>query len=177
MAGVQGFKTFAVLALLLVFLAVPMLAKQRVALVIGNASYAHASRLANPLNAAADMSAALARLGFAVPKLGSAKKWGHSRPHGSVSDALSQTPSVLGVAARISLAHTDLQSCPHFLVLPSTTNFQQHRRVPVQLITQAGSKRLALKGIPFLEPAKTRVWHDGFTSEALNWVDWGDCGK
>ena len=28
MAGVQGFKTFAVLALLLVFLAVPMLAKQ-----------------------------------------------------------------------------------------------------------------------------------------------------
>ena len=90
MAGVQGFKTFALLALLLVFLAVPMLAKQRVALVIGNASYAHASRLANPLNDAADMSAALARLGFAVTKLGSAKKWGHSRPHGSVSDALSQ---------------------------------------------------------------------------------------
>ena len=64
--------------------------------------------------------------------LGSAKKWGHSRPHGSVSDALSQTPSVLGVAARISLAHTDLQSCPHFLALPLDAHLRggTHRRQP-----------------------------------------------
>ena len=45
------------------------LAQQRVALVIGNATYTHAPRLANPLNDAADVGAALARLGFAVTKL------------------------------------------------------------------------------------------------------------
>ena len=52
-----------------VLMATPGLAQQRVALVIGNASYAHAPRLANPLNDAADVGAALARLGFAVTKL------------------------------------------------------------------------------------------------------------
>ena len=56
----------------------------------------------------------------------------------------------------------------------SRTGFQQHRRVPVQLITRADSGQLALEGIPFLESSKTRVWHDGFSPEALNWMDWGD---
>ena len=50
-------------------LATPALAGQRVALVIGNASYAHVSRLANPVNDAADMGAALDRLGFAVTRI------------------------------------------------------------------------------------------------------------
>ena len=59
----------------------------------------------------------------------------------------------------------------------SKTAFQQHCRVPVQLITQADSAQLALKGIPFLESSKTQVWHDGFSSEALNWMDWGDGAK
>ena len=57
-----------VLALVL-HLATPALSEQRVALVIGNATYAHAPRLANPLNDAADIGASLARLGFAVTKL------------------------------------------------------------------------------------------------------------
>ena len=39
---------------------------QRVALVIGNASYQHAPVLANPLNDAADIGATLGRLGFTV---------------------------------------------------------------------------------------------------------------
>ena len=39
------------------------------ALVIGNGAYAHAPRLANPLNDAADVGAALTRLGFAVTEL------------------------------------------------------------------------------------------------------------
>ena len=47
----------------------PAFAAQRVALVIGNASYAHAPGLANPLNDAADIGAALDRLGFAVTRL------------------------------------------------------------------------------------------------------------
>ena len=50
-------------------LAAPALAVQRVALVIGNASYAHAPALANPLNDAADIGAALSRLGFSVTRL------------------------------------------------------------------------------------------------------------
>ena len=55
-------------------LAAPALAGQRVALVIGNASYDHASSLANPLNDATDMGAALERLGFAVTKLPNASR-------------------------------------------------------------------------------------------------------
>ena len=48
---------------------IPASAAQRVALVIGNASYAHAPALANPLNDAADVGAALRRLGFEVTRL------------------------------------------------------------------------------------------------------------
>ena len=55
--------------LLSFFATAPLSAAPRVALVIGNASYAHASTLANPLNDAADMGAALERLGFAVTRL------------------------------------------------------------------------------------------------------------
>ena len=50
-------------------IATPALASQRVALVIGNASYAHVSKLANPVNDAADIGAALDRLGFAVTRI------------------------------------------------------------------------------------------------------------
>ena len=46
-----------------------VLAQQRVALVIGNAVYEHAPRLANPLNDAKDVGAALSRLGFSVTRL------------------------------------------------------------------------------------------------------------
>ena len=59
---------------LLLLLAAPVPAAERVALVIGNASYAHAPRLANPLNDASDVGAAFARLGFAVTKLENANQ-------------------------------------------------------------------------------------------------------
>ena len=49
--------------------ALPAHSAQRVALVIGNANYKHAPLLANPVNDAKDMSAALARLGFSVTRL------------------------------------------------------------------------------------------------------------
>ena len=42
---------------------------ERVALVIGNSAYAHAPVLANPRNDAADVGAALARIGFSVTRL------------------------------------------------------------------------------------------------------------
>ena len=49
-------------------------AGQRVALVIGNGSYAHAPSLANPLNDATDIGAALDRLGFSVTRLDNASR-------------------------------------------------------------------------------------------------------
>ena len=58
-----------VAAVVLALLAGPALASSRVALVIGNAVYDHAPALANPLNDATDIGAALGRLGFAVTRL------------------------------------------------------------------------------------------------------------
>ena len=60
--------------LLLTVFSVPVLAAPRVALVIGNASYAHAAALANPLNDANDIGAALGRLGFSVTRLENASQ-------------------------------------------------------------------------------------------------------
>ena len=54
------------LAVVLVASASVALADGRVALVVGNSSYAHIGRLPNPGNDAADMTAALRRLGFEV---------------------------------------------------------------------------------------------------------------
>ena len=59
----------AAVVLLLTAVAGPAWSGQRVALVIGNAVYAHAPRLVNPLNDIADIGAALERLGFAVTRL------------------------------------------------------------------------------------------------------------
>ena len=70
MAGFpQGFLLPWAAVILSALLSFPAPAAQRVALVIGNASYAHAPGLANPLNDAADIGGALGRLGFAVTRL------------------------------------------------------------------------------------------------------------
>ena len=55
--------------IVLSLLATPALGGQRVALVIGNGTYAHAPSLANPLNDATDVGAALDRLGFKVTRI------------------------------------------------------------------------------------------------------------
>jgi hypothetical protein len=60
------------LALAIVILGAPVKAQERVALVIGNGSYAHATVLPNPPNDAADISASLTRLGFQVRTLNNA---------------------------------------------------------------------------------------------------------
>ncbi|MCY3671001.1 MAG: caspase family protein, partial [Alphaproteobacteria bacterium] len=65
--------------LLLPCLSLPAWASERVALVIGNAAYAHAPRLANPLNDAGDIGSALERLGFAVTRLADADQVGMRR--------------------------------------------------------------------------------------------------
>ena len=55
--------------LLLTVVAAPAWAGQRVALVVGNAAYAHAPALATPLNDASDVGEALERLEFAVTRV------------------------------------------------------------------------------------------------------------
>ena len=64
----RSVRSLVVVVLAVVVLAVPVvvLADGRVALVVGNSTYAHIGRLPNPENDAADMSAALRRLGFEV---------------------------------------------------------------------------------------------------------------
>ena len=54
------------LALVLLAAPLPASAAGRVALVVGNSTYEHIGRLPNPANDAADLSAALRRLGFDV---------------------------------------------------------------------------------------------------------------
>ena len=53
-------------------------------------------------------------------------------------------------------------------------NYWGHRRVPIQIVTLAASAQDALTNIPFLKPDRTKVWHEGFGIEALQWLDWGD---
>ncbi len=64
----RSVRSFVVAVLAVLVLAVPavVLADGRVALVVGNSTYAHIGRLPNPDNDAWDMSAALRQLGFEV---------------------------------------------------------------------------------------------------------------
>ena len=66
--GMRFVRSLLVAVLAFIALAAPsvVLADARVALVVGNSTYAHIGRLPNPENDAADMSAALGRLGFEV---------------------------------------------------------------------------------------------------------------
>ena len=68
MYGMRAGRSLVVAALAMVVLATPavVLADGRVALVVGNSTYAHIGRLPNPDNDPRDMSAALRRLGFDV---------------------------------------------------------------------------------------------------------------
>ena len=64
----RALRSFAVVVVAVIVLATPVvvLADGRVALVVGNSTYAHIGRLPNADNDAADISAALRRLGFDV---------------------------------------------------------------------------------------------------------------
>ena len=79
----------------LLMLAVPVSAAQRAALVIGNAAYAHAPRLANPLNDAHDIADALERLGFAVTRIDNADQTRMRRALQDFSRAASASEAAL----------------------------------------------------------------------------------
>ena len=66
MRAVRSLVVVAVLAFVVVAAPAVVLADGRVALVVGNSTYAHIGRLPNPDNDARDISAAMRRLGFKV---------------------------------------------------------------------------------------------------------------
>ena len=49
-----------------------------------------------------------------------------------------------------------------------------NRRVPVQIVTLGSSENEIMKSIPFLQRERTRVWHKGFSTDCLDWLDWGN---
>lgn len=53
-------------------------------------------------------------------------------------------------------------------------NRWERTRTPIQIITLADSDEEAIKNMPFLDRKRTRVWRNGFSEEALNWIDWGE---
>ena len=48
------------------------------------------------------------------------------------------------------------------------------RRLPIQIITKAESVQAVLENKPFLDPSQTLIWHEGFSDDSLDWLDWGD---
>ena len=61
----------------------------------------------------------------------------------------------------------------YYQLAEGETRLNQVRK-PIQIVTLAESKGSALKNMPFLDPRKTRVWCEGFSEDALEWIDWGD---
>ena len=49
-----------------------------------------------------------------------------------------------------------------------------HRRVPVQIIALDKCGQAVGSRYPFLNHSQTRIWHQGFSTRALEWLDWGD---
>src|SRR6185295_9895518 len=66
MTTLSRYWLFAVAATLSVAVASPSFAEKRVALVVGNSAYQNTQMLANPVNDAEDMAAALKAVGFNV---------------------------------------------------------------------------------------------------------------
>ena len=134
-----------VLALWLVQ-ALPAAAAERVALVIGNNAYRHAPDLVNPLNDAADIAAALGRLGFSVTALSDADKQTLERG----LQGFSRQASGAEIAAVFYAGHGIEIDERNFLVpvdarLRTDTDIK-YEAVPLDLVmdTVAGASRLRL---------------------------------
>lgn len=94
----------------------------RVALVVGVSNYEHAGRLANTLNDAKDMAAALKRLGFDVETL--------LDPNRSALEAAVRRYGDRSVGAEVSLFHYSghaLESATHNWLLPTTASLATER--------------------------------------------------
>ena len=145
MAGMSALLSAAALALLLLS-AAPAWAEQRVALVIGNGSYAHAPSLANPLNDAADIGAALERLGFEVTSIENAD--GETLRRGL--HEFKRAASVSDVAVLFYAGHGIEVDRRNFLV-PVDARLQsdddvEFETVPLELVSRAveGARELRL---------------------------------
>ena len=128
---------FAMTVLTLPAAARPSDAAERVALVIGNAAYAHAPRLANPLNDAGDIGAALGRLGFSVTTLDNADYDTLRRG----LRAFTRSAATAGIAVVFYAGHGIEVDSRNFLV-PIDARLQSDREVefetvPLDLVSRA----------------------------------------
>lgn len=46
----------------------------------------------------------------------------------------------------------------------------EYTRKPIQIINKAESAQKVMANLPFIEPRKSRVWHEGFSSQSLDWA-------
>ena len=114
----------------LLALAAQVQANQRVALVIGNAKYAHAPALANPLNDAGDIGAALDRLGFKVTKLDNVDHFGMIRG----LKAFTRAASAAEVALVFYAGHGIEVDKRNFLI-PVDARLQSDREVEFETVS------------------------------------------
>lgn len=117
-------------ALLILGIASPAKEADKVALVIGNAEYAHTSRLPNPVNDAQDVMAALSAAGFAVePLVKNASK--------AQLEAALQAFSVKAIGARQALVyyagHGVEASAENYLV-PVEARLLQERTISLEAV-------------------------------------------
>ena len=121
------------------------LAAPRTALVIGNAAYAHVPALANPRNDAADVGAALARLGFAVTRLDNA---GHAELRQGLLD-FQRAASASETAVVFYAGHGIEVDGRNFLVpvdarLASDQDVE-FEAIPLELVSRAVSRASGLR--------------------------------
>ena len=114
----------------LLILTAQVRANQRVALVIGNAKYRHAPALANPLNDAGDIGAALDRLGFKVTRLDNADQFGMIRG----LKAFTRAASTAEVALIFYAGHGIEVDKRNFLI-PVDARLQSDREVEFETVS------------------------------------------
>ena len=119
-----------VVCLMLLVLAAQVQAKERVALVIGNAKYKHAPALANPLNDAVDIGTALGRLGFSVIRLDNADHFGMIRG----LKAFTRAASTAEVALIFYAGHGIEVDKRNFLI-PVDARLQSDREVEFETVS------------------------------------------
>ena len=102
---IRSYLLTAVLLLGAFFAAGPSFAQgKRIALVVGNSEYKHTGRLENPKNDAADMAAALKKLGFAVIEGRDLDKAAMDRTVRDFAEALQRRPGRAFLLCRAWLA-------------------------------------------------------------------------
>ena len=46
----------------------------------------------------------------------------------------------------------------------------EHTRKPIQIINKAQSAQKIMEDLPFMDPNKSRIWHEGFSPQSVTWA-------